>query len=127
MIESLASLVTFFSEIFTFFEQKKVVQFFKSSSIKLLTFAPLCLAGHKKQGISTVASVDSILISTAAKSSITNFISLATFDIKDDRNLSQTSNLDSSPTVGGCRLDGLRSSPLSQGEVHQAIVKVDLD
>lgn len=103
------------------------MQFFKSSHIKLLTFAPLCLAGHKKQGISTVASVDSILISTAAKSSITNFISLATFDIKDERNLSKTSNLDSRPTVGGCELDGLRSSPLSQGQVQRGAAEVDLD
>ena len=32
-----------------------------------------------------------------------------------------------SPIVGGCGLGGLRSSPLSQGQVHQGVAEVDLD
>ena len=32
-----------------------------------------------------------------------------------------------SPTVGGCGLGGLRSSPPSQGQVHQGAAEVDLD
>ena len=32
-----------------------------------------------------------------------------------------------SPTVGGCGLGGLRSSPPSQGQVHRGAAEVDLD
>ena len=54
-----------FSVTFSLFWAKKSCAiFFSLSRIKLLTFTPLCLGENEIQGISTVASVDFILISS---------------------------------------------------------------
>ena len=51
-----------------------------------------------------------------------------TFKIKTvEKYQQQAKKYSISPTVGGCGLGGLRSSPPSQGQVHRGAAEVDLD